>query len=270
MPSGQFTDRGVRGFQVSDRPIKMSGASWLEQTGAAVLYDDFVGDTLNTNLWLATETATGVPWAITATAGDPVAGHGGWAGTQTDNVDAAAEELAAASSATVGQWRADRAGNGLLVFQCRLTVAGAITARIVNAGFSDDPTEGAAVAMSISTATWTTTASDAALAVFSSLATANTTFLFQTVDSDTDGTHVASAVSAAANTATVIRIEIDSAGGCYFYQSDGATAIPAFQGVETAVGVSPDVLLCPYVALASTATTAADLELDYVVVGCAR
>lgn len=270
MPSGQFTDRGVRGFEVSDRPIKMSGASWLEQTGAAVLYDDFVGDTLNTNLWLATETATGVPWAISATAGDPVAGHGGWASAQTDNVDAGAEELAAASSATVGQWRADRAGNGLLVFQTRLTIPTALTARWINAGFTDDPTEGTNLAASITTTTWTTTTTDAALAVFCSTATANTTFLFQTVDSDTDGTHVASAVAAAANTATVIRIEIDSAGGCYFYQSDGATARPAFQGVETAIGVSPDVLLCPYIALGSTTTTAADLEVDYVVVGCAR
>ena len=167
MATGPISDRGSRGLQVTDRALRMSGASWLEQTGAAVLYDDFVGDTLNTNLWLATETATGVAWAISATAGDPVAGSGGWASAQTDNVDAAAEELSAAASATAGQWRADRAGNGLLIFQCRLTVPTAITARIVNAGFTDDPTEGAALAMSISTTTWTTTASDAALAVLS-------------------------------------------------------------------------------------------------------
>lgn len=247
----------------------MSGASWLEQTGAAVLYDDFVGDTLNTNLWLATETATGVPWAITATAGDPVAGHGGWAGCQTDNVDAAAEELAAGSSATAGQWRADRAGNGMLVFQCRLSTPTAITARIINAGFTDDPTEGATLAAFLSTTTWTTTATDMALWVLSSLATDNDNFVGQTSDGGTDGTHIASTVAAAADTATVLRIELDSLGQAYFYQSDGATAEPAFQGY-VATGAAATVLLCPYVALASTATTAADLELDYVVVGCAR
>lgn len=269
MPGGYITDRGIRGLTYQDKPIKMSGAAWLEQTGAAVLFDDFVGDTLSTDLWLATETATGVPWAISATAGDPVPGHGGWASAQTDNVDAAAEELAAGAAATAGQWRADRAGQGMLVFQCRLTVPDAITARIINAGFTDDPTEGAALAMSITTTTWTTTATDAALWVLSSLATDNDNFLGQTVDTGTDGTHIASDVAAAADTATVLRVELDSVGGAYFYQSDGATAAPKFQGY-VATGVTETVLLCPYVALASTAMTAADIELDYVVVGCAR
>ena len=269
MASGGVYDRGSRGLEVRDQGLRMSGASWLEQTGAAVLFDDFVGDTLNTNLWLATETATGVAWAISATAGDPVAAHGGWASAQTDNVDAAAEELAAAASSTVGQWRADRAGNGVLVFQCRLTSPTAITARIINAGFTDDPTEGAALAMSLSTTTWTTTASDAALWVLSSLATDNDNFVGQTVDTDVDGTHIASAVAAAADTATVLRVELDSVGGAYFYQTDGATARPAFQGYVS-VGVTETVALCPYVALASTATTAADIELDYVLVSCAR
>ena len=269
MPSGEIRDRGIRGLIIEDRPLKLSGAAWLEQTGATVLFDDFVGDTLNTNLWLATETATGVPWAVSATAGDPVAGHGGWASAQTDNVDAGAEELGAATSATVGTFRPDRAGNGMLVFQCRLTIPTATTARIINAGFTDDPTEGSALAMSLSTVTWTTTASDAALWVFSSLATANTTFLGQTVDSDVDGTHIVSAVTAAADTATVLRVELDSLGQAYFYQTNGATAEPAYQGYVS-VGTSPDVLHCPYVALGSTTTTAADIELDYVVVGCAR
>ena len=122
MPAGGVYDRGSRGLRIVDQALKMSGAAWVEETGAVKLHDDFVGDTLNTNLWLATETATGVAWAISATAGDPVAGHGGWASAQTDNVDAAAEELSAAASATAGQWRADRAGNGMLVFQCRLTI----------------------------------------------------------------------------------------------------------------------------------------------------
>ena len=270
MPSGEIRDRGIRGLIIEDRPLKLSGAAWLEQTGATVLFDDFVGDTLNTNLWLATETATGVAWAVSATAGDPVAGHGGWVSAQTDNVDAAAEELAASPAATTGgNFRADRAGNGLLVFQCRLSSPTAVTARIINAGLTDDATEGAALAMSISTATWTTTATDAALWVMSSLQTDPDQWLGQTVDTDVDGTHIASGVSPTADTATVLRIELDSAGGAYFYQSDGATAEPAFQGYVS-VGVTETVLLLPYVALGSTTTTAADLELDYVLTACAR
>ena len=263
MPGGFITDRGTRGLGLRDRPLKLSGASWVEPQGAAFLFDDFVGDTLNTNLWLATETATGTPWAISATAGDPAAGHGGWASAQTDNVDAAAEELGAAASATAGQWRADRAGNGLLVFEASISIAGALTARILNAGLTDDPTEGAAIAMSLSTVTWTTTASDAALWVFSSLATDNDNWVGQTVDTDVDGTHIASTVATAANTAQVMRIELDSAGGAYFYEGG------QFQGAVS-VGVTETVLLCPYVALASTTTTAADIELDYVFTACAR
>lgn len=271
MPGGITADRTGRGITFADKAIRTRGAAWLEPTGAAVLFDDFLGDTLDTNIWLATETATGVVWAISATAGDPVAAHGGWASAQTDNVDAGAEELGAAASATVGQWRADRAGNGLLVFQCRTTIPGALTARFYNYGLTDDPTEGSTGAMSISTTTWTTTASDAALAVFSSAATDNDNFLFQTVDSDADGTHVASTVAAAANSARILRIEIDSAGGCYFYEtSDGFITRDNLQGVETAVGVSPDVPLVPYVGAFSTTTTAVDVEIDYVFTACGR
>src|SRR3990167_4005309 len=263
MPSGYPKDQGLRGITYRDKAIKMSGASWIEPSGAAVLFDDFLGDTLNTNLWLATETATGVAWAISATAGDPVAAHGGWASAQTDNVDAAAEELAAAASATVGQWRADRGGNGLLVFETRISIPTALTARILNAGLTDDPTEGAAIAMSLSTATWTTTATDAALWVFSSLATDNDNWVGQTVDTDVDGTHIASTVATAADTAQLLRIELDSVGGAYFYEGGASMGY-------VSVGVTETVALCPYVALASTATTAADIECDYVLTACAR
>src|SRR3989337_43243 len=89
MPSGYIKDRGVRGITYTDRVIKTQGAAWLEPTGGIVLFDDFLGDTLNTNTWVATETATGVAWAVSSTAGDPVAAHGGPGSAQTDNVDAA-------------------------------------------------------------------------------------------------------------------------------------------------------------------------------------
>jgi len=264
MPSGYGTDRGVRGVTYNDRVIKTRGAAWLEPTGGIVLFDDFLGDTLNTNTWVATETATGVAWAVSSTAGDPVAAHGGWVSAQTDNVDAAAEELACMAATTVGNFRPDRAGNGLLVFEARVSIPTALTARFFNVGLTDDETEGAALAMSITTATWTTTATDAALWVFDSTATDNDNWLGQTVDSGSDGTHIASTVATAADTAQVLRIEIDSAGGCYFYEGG------AFMGVETAIGVTETVPLIPYVAAGSTATTAVDFECDYVYTACAR
>src|SRR3990172_4681177 len=194
MPSGYIKDRGVRGITYTDRVIKTQGAAWLEPTGGIVLFDDFLGDTLNTNTWVATEVATGVAWAISSTAGDPVAAHGGWVACETDNVDAASEELASMAATTVGNFRPDRAGNGLLVFEARVSIPTALTNRYYNVGLTDDETEGVTLAFSIATATWTTTATDAALWVFSSAATDNDNWLGQTVDSNSDGTHIASTV----------------------------------------------------------------------------
>src|SRR3990167_9969502 len=184
MPSGYIKDRCVRGITYTDRVIKTQGAAWLEPTGGIVLFDDFLGDPLNTNTWVATETATGTAWAIDSTAGDPVAAHGGWVACATDNVDAAAEELACMAATTVGCFRPDRAGNGLLVFEARVSIPTALTARFYNVGLTDDETEGAVGAFSISGTTWTTTATDAALWGFSSAATDNDNWLGQTVDTN--------------------------------------------------------------------------------------
>ncbi len=259
---GEVRDRGNR-EQYTDKPIRLRGASWVEPGGAAVFFDDFLYDTLSAD-WLATQTATGTAWAVSATAGDPSAGHGGWISATTDNVDASANEIGfGADGAPAAGFKAERAGNGMLVFEANISKPTAITTTWVNVGLSDDPTEGAALAMSLTTTTWTTTATDAAIWGLFSTATESTHFVGQTVDTNADGTHIVSGIAAAADTATRLRIELDSIGQAYFFQND------AFQGM-VAVGTSPDVILTPYIGVGGTTTTSTALEVDYVLVACGR
>ena len=260
--SGDVADRGNR-LEVTDKPIRLRGASWIEPGGATVFFDDFLGDTLNTDAWIATQTATGTGWAVSSTAGDPVAAHGGWVSATTDNVDAAANELASMAATTVGNFRPDRAGNGLLVFEARVSKPTALTTTLVNVGLTDDESEGAAIAMTLSTVTWTTTASDAAMWGLYSTATDNTHWLGQSVDTDVDDTHIASTITAAFDTATRLRIEIDNLGRCYYFQDD------KYQGFGN-TGVTETVPLLPYIAVAATTTTSTALEVDYVLTACAR
>lgn len=260
--AGEVKDRGNR-EEYTDKPIRMRGASWVEPGGAAVFFDDFIYDTLSAD-WLATQVATGTGWAVSATAGDPVAGHGGWVSAITDNVDASSNELGiGADGGPLGGFKAQRAGNGMLVFEASVSIPTALTAKWVNVGLNDDPTEGTALAASLTTTTWTTGSTDCALWGYFSTATDDTHWLGQTVDSGTDGTHIVSPAVAAFDTAVRLRIELDDLGRAYFYQND------VFAGLVN-TGVSEDVILTPYLGVAGTTTTSATLEADYVLVACAR
>lgn len=262
---GQWNDRKFY-IEATDKAVRLGGASWVEPTGAVVLWDDFVGDTLNTDAWIATDTAAAglgsSAFAISSTAGDPVAAHGGWiSGTCSDN-DSGSTEIGSMAATTVGNFRPDRAGNGLLVFETRITLP-AITTIRVNAGLTDDEAEANAVlAMSLSGTTWTTTATDAALWVFDTAATTDV-FYGQTVDSDADGTAVTGTAPVAA-TALRLRIEIGPTGSVYFYR-DGN-----YVGSETAVGVTETVPLIPYLGVANEGAANKVLEADYVLTACAR
>ncbi len=265
--AGSIQDRGQRGVRYTDKTLRMSGASWLEQTGATVFFDDFLYDTLPTDRFVVTATASGTA-AVSSTAGDPVAAHGGWISLDV-TADADAAEIAVMAATTVGHFRPDRAGKGVLVFQLRYSRPTALTTRWENWGFTDDETEGAAIAVSLSTATWTTTASNAVLGGHYSTATNNTSTQFIGVKANADTASVSSAVTATIDTAVVGRIEIDSAGQAYFYESFGAVTSPAYQGTAGAA-VTATTPLIPYVALAGTSAAAAAFEVDYILAACAR
>jgi hypothetical protein len=229
-----------------------------------MFFDDFIGDSINTFNWLLTQSGTPTgAGAISATAGDPVPGHGGWIAGATDDVDAEADELAAGASATAGQWRASRAGSGMLICEWALTIPGALTARQYFAGLSDDATEGSgAIAIIVVTTTVTDTATDAAGWFFGSGATDATHWLGVSTDSNAQS-GITQGPLAAADTRIILRTEVDSAGEVFFWANG------VYHGTST-TGISNDVLLVPYFGAAPTTTTAVPWEVDYCFVTCPR
>jgi hypothetical protein len=274
---GSVTDRS-RYIEHKNKPQRFLGGSWTEPYGSISIFEDFLVDALADTPYV-TVTSSGTATAaaaISATAGDPVPGHGGWLAGATDDVDAEIDEIAVGGlAATASVFRADRAGTGLLVCEWAFTVPTALTTRQYFVGVSDDPTEGTGTngPMNITgTTTIVSPASDAAGFILSSLATAPTVWKGASVDTDVDSA-LLTGPTAVADTFTRLRVEIDSDGNCYLYGDVGngytdGRALP-FVGT-TSVGTSPDVLLVPIFTAAPTTTTAVPWELDWVLAACAR
>lgn len=248
-----------------DKGLRMAGASWVEMTGSAVLFDDFVGDTIASDNWAITspQATGGTDWAINNAAGFPTAGHGGWIAATTGTADNDNEVINGD-----GIWAATRAGNGMLTFQTAFTLP-SIAGIAAQGGFTDAVNE---LPFSIGGSdAITSTASDAAAFILDVDADTDD-FFGVNVDSDTDGTLVTLEGTPAADTLYIARIEIDSSGSCYYYFGstlDGSGR-PAYKGQDT-VGVTPTVLLLPYLNVKATAGAAAkSMEADYVLVACAR
>lgn len=236
---------------------------------APYLMEDFLMDVLADSPYVTVNqsgTPTGAA-AISATAGDPVAGHGGWLAGATDDVDAEIDEVAVGGSGTAGSaWRASQVGTGILVCEWALTIPTALTTRQYFAGFSDDPTEGTGTngALNIAgTTVITDVATDAAGFIFSSLATDTNDWHYGATDSGTQDTATSlGRTSAVANTWIGLRTEIDVNGDCYFFTRAVRGGSLTFEG-KSANGTSPDVLLVPLFTAAPTTTTAVPWELDY-------
>ena len=271
-------DRGRRGIVHQDKRLVMRGASFLEPQSSIVLFEDFLVDVLADSPYVTiTQSGTAITAAaISATAGAPGStALGGWVAGATDDVDAEIDEIAFGGLGTGAgtPWmRADRAGNGVLVAEFGFVIPAALTARQYFTGLTDDAVEGTATngSLNIQTAyTLVDVADDAAGFIFSSLATAPTVWKYaatlatvgSTVSAATEG------VTGVVDQYTVNRVEIDSLGNAYFYQSiSGATT--SGRKPPTAIGaqglaVTPTVGLLPKMDIAPTATTTVDWELDY-------
>lgn len=228
------------------------------------LMEDFLFDAIADTPYV-TVVQSGTPTAaeISATAGDPVPGYGGWLAGATDDVDAEADEVSVSGLPTaVSAWRADQVGTGILVVEWAISIPTALTTRQYFAGFSDDPTEGSgAIAINVTTTTVADTATDAAGIGFYSAATDNTHFLGVSTDSGTQSTITACA-TAAADTWYGLRTEVDVNGDCWYFTRDKRGGALTCWG-KSNVGLSPDVLLVPYFGASPTTTTAVPWEIDY-------
>ncbi len=233
------------------------------------IMEDFLGDVLADDPYVTVTqsgTATGAA-AISVTAGDPVAGYGGWLAGATDDVDAEIDEISVGGLGTGAgtPWlRADQVGQGVLVCEWGITIPTALTARQYFAGLSDDPVEGTGTNGSLNVQTAYTivdVATDAAGWIFSSLATAPTLWKYGATDTGTQDT-ATDGLTGVADTWTALRVEVDVNGDCFFYTRSRRGGALTSWG-KSANGTSPDVLLVPIFTAAPTTTTAVPWEIDY-------
>ena len=262
MPSGNLNFQN--GIIVANKPFASVHPDPIR------IFDDFLVDVLADDPFV-TVTQSGTPItaaAISASAGDPVAGLGGWVAGSTDDVDAEIDEVAVGGLGTGAgtPWlRADALGKGIIVVEWGTTIPAALTARQYFAGVSDDPVEGTGTNGALNIATGTTitdVATDAAGFIFSSLATNPTIWKFGATDSGTQDT-ATDALTAVADTYVGLRVEIDVNGDCYFSTRAVNRHGTLTQWGKSANGLSPDVLLVPKFDIAPTTTTTVPWEIDY-------
>lgn len=283
---GYRRDRGARGFSHVDKRLILTGASQIEPQETITVFEDFLVDVLADSPYVSVA-QSGVALtaaAISATAGAPGStALGGWVEGKTDDVDAEIDEVAIGGLGTGAgtPWmRADRAGNGMLICEFGFVIPVALTARQYFVGLSDDPTEGTTTNGPINNTTaytLVTPATDAAGFVFSSLGTNPTIWKHASVKTDVDGSfNVGSetAITGVVDEYTVCRVEANSAGDCFFYQSiSGATTngrkAPDPVGARAAA-IATTVGLLPVFTAAPTTTTGVEWEIDYCYASQAR
>lgn len=269
-----FKDRGVRGLE-TNQPVRLSRGSFIDYGGTGPsLFEDFLGigataaDTPNV-LITQSGTPTGAG-AISASAGAPTAGHGGWLAGATDDVDAEIDEIALGKLPWIS---VARVGNGFAYGEIGFVLP-AITARQMFFGLTDDETEGTGTNGSLNIQTGTTlvsVATNAAGFIFSTLATSADTFYVSSVNGDTDGAVVLTDVTETADDYTKLRVEVDAGGDAYFYAGISTSAprsniVPVFKASALAA-VATTSLLLPVATYAATTTTAVAWEIDYMAGG---
>jgi hypothetical protein len=238
-----------------------------------MVFEDFLVDVLADTPYVNVG-QTGTPItaaAISATAGAPVAQHGGWLAGGTDDVDAEIDEIelgGLGSGAGTPWMRPDQVGSGgVMAAEWAFVIPTALTTRQYYVGFADDPTEGTGTngALNIQTGyTVVDVDTDAAGWIFSSLATHPTQFKWAWTKNNAESTPSAATEIAAsvADTWYALRVEIDNTGAAWFsYRTKrGGTATVA--GGTTAA-VTKTVPLLPLFTAAPTTTTSVPWAIDY-------
>lgn len=279
--AGYITDRGRVGLVHQDKPLVFRGASWLDPAGSVSLFEDFITDTIAEDTYTVSQSGTALTAAnIAVGAGPTPVGHGGWIQGKTDDVDGEIDEIALGRFPFLNP---TRAGNGVLVAEAGFVIPTALTARQYFFGLSDNAagTGGADDDGPIAINTGTTLISgvtDSGVGfVYSSLATDADGFYMGAVKATVVGTAVLASAGSldtvAVDNYIKLRVEVDSAGNCYFYGAeDLGTANRAVEKVflgAQATAITADILYQPIFTAASTTTTGVEWEVDYIFGACA-
>lgn len=235
----------------------------LQSPVTHVMFDDFTGDTLDTNRWVAlegTDSATSDAAILTGGIGGVLRMTTGDAGT---GLAADMEQLNCGAL----QWQAS---NGGLTFQTRLKMS-AITTCYVFVGFTDlAGTLEAPIESAASVNTLTSNASDAVGFMFDTRMTADTWWLVG-VAGDTDATHQNTALVPVAAEYQTFRIELDKADSgattsrARFYLNGNQVGTTMTGALTSATDLTPTI------AVSKTSVAASmTMDVDYVHVSMSR
>ena len=274
--SGYVADRGSRGIEYVDKPIKFRGASWYEPSGAAILFEDFFATITAGFDAVSVQATAGTAWAASTTAGGADAGHGGWVRGVTGTGD---DDMEALFGERLG-WTTLNLGNSTLVFETRVVLP-VITTVAAVAGFTDAITETSAGNLfNLSgTTAGTQVPTDAAVWFFDTDATTDVWY-GQGTANDVDSTFSAYAVGDAPPTDDpfVLRIEVDSAQVGYFSMSRVPSGYTAGDGVGpleyrgAVAGCGRGTIpMTPFIGVTARAgTDNLAMECDYIFCAAAR
>jgi hypothetical protein len=146
-------------------------------------------------------------------------------------------------------------------------------------GISDDALETTTLNPAINiTSAYTTNvvAADSAGFILSSLGTSPTVWKYASAKASTASTVDATTIGVTAtfDCYTVCRVEVDSSGNIFYYQSiSGSSSLgrvdPVYQGSKAAA-ITTTTSMLPYFAAAATTSAAVEWEIDYMFGACAR
>lgn len=218
------------------------------------MFDDFHGDTLNSDLYSTDVGSDGacVAAAINAQIGGVarlVAGAGAGADAAA-NLSLIRNQL---------QWKA---ANGGLYMEARIKID-AITAVALYVGFTDDISTNDEFPVTLSGTTFTTNASDAVGFLFDTAATTDTIRLVG-VKGNTDATHQDTSQAPVAATFITLRVEIGSDEIANFFIDD----LPV--GTQMTGALTKTVALSPVIGVFSREAVIKNLDIDYIDVGMHR
>lgn len=234
----------------------------LPSPTTVVLFDDFTGDALNTNNWVALEGTD----SVTSDAALLAGGIGGVLRLTTGDAGTGEAADMEQLSCALLQWQAS---NGGLVMQARVKMS-AITTCYAFIGFTDIVTLEAPIVSAASANTLTSNASDAVGFMFDTRMTDDNWWLVG-VAGDTDATHQNTGYAPVADTYETFRIELDKA-------DSGATTSRArfyrngLQVGTTMTGALTSATdLTPTIAVSKTSVAASmTMDVDYAYVAMNR
>lgn len=221
-----------------------------------VLFDDFLGDSINTDLYTFTEgtdSATSTAAIVNSAVNGVLRLTTGDAGT---GYAADAEQMTG-----YRQWKANQ---GNLVFEAKVALS-AITTCQVFLGFTDDeatleiPIDSAGAANTI-----TTTATDAVGFFFDTDMTDDTWWIAG-VANNVDATHQNTTFAPVASTYETFRIEVGTDGSAVFFRNGLQV------GTRMTGAVTPTVALCPVITVSKLSVAASmTMDIDYLHVSADR